>query len=697
MADNVNGAPAEGLELSFEESKQMTLLEDAADQAKADAISPVVVSRTKRRDHLAGLIMDQQAVRRYSAFKISQLENKDHQGLPRDSDQNNVSALTEYDAETASLHAKRKTMVDGRVACMITGKLVSPDDIYNFPVEVRIKNLTYKAYVNPSDAKIKTVYNSSFIYSLEELCKGWFGSNRGGAPPETAEKNILHNIHLVLKPGTQYLILGAPGSGKTSLLKAIAGRLKWTDNDNDSQKKKKGVSLKGCVEYNGKEMGQDGEFHHSSRYHISNAVAYIDQLDVHAPRLTVEETFEFAYQCKTGGIPPHKSMEDNLKESGHPNAVRGHVATAGRHTRVQVGLEALGLAGVKNTFVGDATVRGVSGGQRRRVTVGEMIMDRTPLLCGDEISTGLDAASTYEMIDLMTYYGRAQEMTRIIALLQPSPETVSLFDEVIVLAGGKILYAGPIESVQAYFEGLGYQPPAEMDVADFLQVLSTPDAAALWTLPESEEDTTRTEAYSVDELADLFVKKSEYNAIIMKELDSPHKYVWDANQQRSMTTDGIENSGFVPIYLSNWRAIKRKYANSFPRAVWLNLRRSLTLWIRDRRVLIANAVKNAVMGVSVGGVFYQTDDVVSILGVLFQSMLFIMLGASTSAPALVDDRVIFRKHHEANFYSAYPFVIGRTLSQMPQVSRFHGPCCMSLLVPYHLSNFCIDCFNANPC
>jgi ABC-type multidrug transport system ATPase subunit len=87
--------------------------------------------------------------------------------------------------------------------------------------------------------------------------------------------------------------------------------------------------------------------------------------------------------------------------------------------RIYVWLVSLGLNEVKDTFVGDTNVRGVSGGQRRRVTVGEMLMNSSPVLCGDEISTGLDAASTYDMCEVLCHLGRLQKFTRIISLLQP--------------------------------------------------------------------------------------------------------------------------------------------------------------------------------------------------------------------------------------------------------------------------------------
>ena len=128
------------------------------------------------------------------------------------------------------------------------------------------------------------------------------------------------------------------------------------------------------------------------------------------------------------------------------------------------------------------------------------------------------------------------------------------------------------------------------------------------------DETERTVAYTVDELAQKF-KESEHYRRIQEELQAPFRHTWDSSDDKA-----VADSSGVPNMLSRLPGVKRRYANSFPRAVYLIVRRALTLWIRDRRVLIANFVKNAVMGLSVGGVFFQTTDIVSILGVLFQAM-----------------------------------------------------------------------------
>jgi ABC-type multidrug transport system ATPase subunit len=153
-----------------------------------------------------------------------------------------------------------------------------------FPLEVKLEKVSYVVPVDLSASKIETVFNSSFLYSLVKFCKRIY--NREPRPQKIITQfPVLKNINLVLQPGKQYLVLGAPGSGKTSLLKLIAGLIKPTKNE----------TLEGNIEYNGRTLKEKEEFH------IENAIAYIDQLDKHAPRLTVEETFEFAYQCLTGG------------------------------------------------------------------------------------------------------------------------------------------------------------------------------------------------------------------------------------------------------------------------------------------------------------------------------------------------------------------------------------------------------------
>lgn len=245
-----------------------------------------------------------------------------------------------------------------------------------------------------------------------------------------------------------------------------------------------------------------------------------------------------------------------------------------------------------------------------------MIMSRATVLCGDEISNGLDASSTYDMIQVLLHYGRLRLQTRIVSLLQPSPETVSLFDDVIVLAEGQIIYAGPIEKVEDYFAELGFQAPEFTDVADFLQMVASEDAAKLYH-PSDAVKKVRPNAPTPTELAEIF-RTSDAGSHIVNDLKGPLPFVWDEGDSRS------HHSKVSGLAMSD--SVRRKYANRFPRSTHLNCRRFIILWLRDKRVIIAGAIKNVIMGISVGGAFFSTDDVFSIQGALFQAGMFIMIG-----------------------------------------------------------------------
>ncbi len=316
----------------------------------------------------------------------------------------------------------------------------------------------------------------------------------------------------------------------------------------------------------------------SDGFVVENAFAFVSQLDKHAPRLTVEETFDFAFQCKSGGRLIHNNDMTPEEKVAEKRALDNKLVT-------DVILTALGLKHVKDTFVGDNNVRGVSGGQRRRVTVGEMLMSTRPFMCGDEISTGLDAASTFDMIQTILHFGRVRQFTRVISLLQPSPETVSLFDELILLADGKLLFSGPIGEVENYFGSLGYRAPPYLDTTDFLQMITTEDGASLYDPPE-EIRSVYPEAPTFTQLAEIF-RQSKYGRRIQEALDSPSKYVWKENESQH----GSEVSG-----LASMPYIRKRYANNFFRSVRLLVSRFLKLWIRDKNVIMAGAVKNILMG-----------------------------------------------------------------------------------------------------
>lgn len=602
----------------------------------------MMLSPQMRADHLQTLLMKRKTTDKYLDHKM------------RDSPSASTESLTDqaYLSETTKQRARHERVALQKVETYLK-ELKRYFDLDANTVQIHLKGFCYKAKVNPATETIHTVYNRGICYKLSK----WLKRRRTGAPTrvEKVDKVILDDINLVLKPSKMYLVLGPPGSGKSALLRAIAGRLSMSN----------GETTEGSVTYNGLSL-QD-----KSSVYIENAISFIGQSDFHHSRLTVEETFEFAWECKTGATHASKdyvtgtSAEELIQKLDREKA------------DVKAKLDALDLGNVAHTFVGDSEVRGVSGGQRRRVSVGEMMpLTTAPVLCGDEITTGLDAASAYQLLFLLTHYTRVHKMTRIISLLQPTPETVSLFDDIILLAKGKILYTGPIGNVGSYFASLGYHPPDQMDIADFLQMIPTPDGKELFK-PSPEQKAVRATPYSIDELAAKFRESYNFQRI-QKQLakdNGSYQHQWS-----NVTTGGGWSRAIMQA------SLKHKYANSFLWSAWLLFKRNIILWLRDRRFLIVNFIKNVIMGLSVGGVFFQTEAISSIYGALFQLNLFIMLGAMVVVPDQVSDRSIYYKHVEANFYGAFPYVLGRALALLPQVRYWerYGHCLYEIYLAFSL-------------
>lgn len=129
----------------------------------------------------------------------------------------------------------------------------------------------------------------------------------------------------------------------------------------------------------------------------------------------------------------------------------------------------LGLEICADTMVGDRMIRGISGGQRKRVTTGEMLVGPAKAFFMDEISTGLDSSTTFQVVNSIRQFVHILNGTCVISLLQPEPETFDLFDDIILISEGQVVYQGPRQNVLQFFESMGFQCPERKGVADFLQ------------------------------------------------------------------------------------------------------------------------------------------------------------------------------------------------------------------------------------
>eukprot|EP00581_Thalassiosira_minuscula_P015180 CAMPEP_0183715372 /NCGR_PEP_ID=MMETSP0737-20130205/9619_1 /TAXON_ID=385413 /ORGANISM="Thalassiosira miniscula, Strain CCMP1093" /LENGTH=1519 /DNA_ID=CAMNT_0025944463 /DNA_START=22 /DNA_END=4581 /DNA_ORIENTATION=- len=602
--------------ISFRKSASLPFPARKASFVDRNAKWPRRLSERSRGDYLAHLVQQRRESMRMMMSSVG-AEEMEGGGGGGDS----------LDDVTKSVMENHSEFVRGLKGFVDNLGEASQHDATKLPeMEVRLQNVSYQVPsldVGSQEEKVPTIYNSSPLYLFERLFRT--------ATEEHTEKkqmvtNVLTNVNLVLKPKCMYLVLGPPLSGKTSLLKAIAGMLPQGNFPAGYPEDK---HLTGKVLYNNLVCSGDGA-DESNRTLLQNLVAFVRQQDAHAPRLTVAETFLFSGNCK----------DENIRKNDKGTDKNGKVGLT---------LEGLGLSHVQDTFVGNEQIRGVSGGQRRRVTLGEMLVFDTPLLCGDEISTGLDTASTVDILRILSYVSRIFGRISVVSLLQPSPEAVALFDEVILLSeGGNVIYAGPTEDACDHFRLMGYAQPDSMDNADYLLAVAGPDRKHLYR-PLSEEEGDD-EPHSLQEIRESF-HTSRRSLDIAKRQSQEWEQDWSTRPDDDQDMDSF----------------RKKYQHSFGVSVWLNLKRSFTLWTRDKIFIRASIIKNIAMGISVGAVFFDTDFASSFFGVLFQGNLFIMLGAMASAPDKVDDRTIFYKHADSNFYPALSYILGQALALIPQM------------------------------
>ncbi|KAL1557394.1 transcription factor [Salvia divinorum] len=330
-------------------------------------------------------------------------------------------------------------------------------------IEVRYEHLNIDAEAFSASRALPT-----FVNFHKDLVEGFFNMLHilpTGKKPFT----ILKDVSGIIKPCRMTLLLGPPSSGKTTLLLALAGKLDPT------------LKVSGRVTYNGHEMHE---------FVPQRTAAYISQHDLHIGEMTVRETLSFSARCQGVGSRydmlaelSRREKAANIKPDPDVDIYMKAAATEGDEANVVTDyiLKVLGLEICADTLVGDEMIRGISGGQKKRVTTGEMLVGPAKALFMDEISTGLDSSTTFQIVNMLRQYVHIMKGTAFISLLQPAPETYDLFDDIVLLSDGQIVYQGPRENVLGFFESMGFVCPARKGVADFLQeVTSKKDQKQYW-------------------------------------------------------------------------------------------------------------------------------------------------------------------------------------------------------------------------
>jgi len=255
-------------------------------------------------------------------------------------------------------------------------------------------------------------------YSVSLSTKGtWFTSSE---PKST--RTVLNGASGIVRPGELLAMLGPSGSGKTTLLTALAGRLPG--------------KVSGTITYNGQAFSSS----------MKRRTGFVTQDDVLYPHLTVLETLTYAALLR---LPKKLTREEKIEQA-------------------ELIIMELGLTRCRNSVVGGPLFRGISGGERKRVSIGLEMLVNPSLLLLDEPTSGLDSTTAQRIVATLRGLARGGR-TVVTTIHQPSSRLYRMFDKVVVLSEGCPIYSGQAGRVMEYFESLGYNPGFNfMNPADFL-------------------------------------------------------------------------------------------------------------------------------------------------------------------------------------------------------------------------------------
>ncbi|KAI6382872.1 hypothetical protein MCOR25_000388 [Pyricularia grisea] len=437
--------------------------------------------------------------------------------------------------------------------------------------------------------------------------------NKLGLGGKIPEATLLDNFRGVCKPGEMVLVLGKPGSGCTTFLKNITNqRYGYT-------------SVTGDVLY--------GPFTAKEFEKYRGEAVYNQEDDIHHATLTVEQTLGFALDCKIPGKLPAGITKAQFKKDV-----------------ITMLLKMFNIEHTRNTVVGGALVRGVSGGERKRVSVAEMMITSGSILAWDNSTRGLDASTALDFIKSLRIQTNLYKTATFVSLYQASENIYKLFDKVLVIDAGRQVYFGPATEARGYFEGLGFLPRPRQTTPDYVTGCTDEYERAY-----SEGYSPDNAPHSPETLAEAF-KKSDFAKRLDNEMVEYREYLKEDQQKYEDFKIAVKEG-------KRTGAKKSVYTVGFHQQVWALMKRQTVLKMQDRTALFLAWMRTILIGIVIGTLYINLGETSATSfskgGLMFISLLFNAFEAFAELGSTMLGRGIVNKHKAYAFHRPSALWIGQ--------------------------------------
>jgi ABC-type multidrug transport system ATPase subunit len=440
-------------------------------------------------------------------------------------------------------------------------------------------------------------------------------------------KMILDDTHGCVKPGEMLLVLGRPGAGCTTLLKMLANkRLGY-------------AKVTGNVHW--------GSLDHKQAEQYRGQIVMNTEEELFFPTLTVAQTIDFATRMKIPfNLPSNYGTPVDFQRESRDFLLRS-----------------MGISHTHETKVGNEYVRGVSGGERKRVSIIETLATRGSVYCWDNSTRGLDASTALEYTKAIRALTDIFGLSSILTLYQAGNGIYNLFDKVLVIDEGKEIYYGPMKEARPFMENLGFFCDDGANVADFLTGVTVPSERKI--KPGFEKSFPRTS----EDIRQRYAKSS-----IKANMEA--EYTLPSSDEAKTATQDFRES----VQHEKHKSLPKKspLTVSFTTQVKAAVTRQYQILWGDKATFFIKQISTLVQALISGSLFYNAPDNSAGLfvksGALFFALLFNSLLAMSEVTDSFSGRPVLAKHKSFALYHPAAFCFAQITADIPvllfQVSIF---------------------------